>query len=69
MRTIEASGPINDRFDVNRPNRNRVRAGMADRGAELLDPRARETIAARLRQTVGPELARLREHLPPDWAL
>ena len=69
MREIEAISPINDRFDVDRPNRNRVRAGRADRGAALLDTAGREEIRERLADAVGPGLDALRVRLPGDWAL
>ena len=69
MRDIEAADPINDRFDTDRPNRNRVRAGRADRGAALLDADDRAQIRERLIDAVGPGLAALRRHLPSDWAL
>ena len=69
MQRIEASDPINDRFDARQPNRNRVRAGRADRGAELLDSIGRAEIRERLGEAVGPNLDALRAELPSDWAL
>lgn len=69
MQEIEAADPINDRFDADRPNRNRVRAGRADRGTELLDSTGRVEIRKRLGEAVGPSLDTLRAELPTDWAL
>ena len=69
MREIEAAQPLNTRFDTDRRNRNRIRAGRADRGRELLSPADREMIRNRLHAEVGPRLADLAASLPDDWAI
>lgn len=69
MRSVEASEPINQRFDAARPNRNRVRSGRADRGVTLLTDDDRLRIRRRLRRELGADAARLRDQVPSDWAL
>lgn len=69
MRRIEANSPVNARFDVLRPNRNRIRAGKADRGAELLTDESRAAIRQTVRRELGGSAEALREHVPDDWAL
>lgn len=69
MRRVEATQPINTRFDPARPERNRVRTGRADRGATMLSVEERVVVRDHLSEAVGPGIARLRAHVPTDWAL